>query len=163
MAKLNFNTEPSDPIYTNLFYCEFTADGLSENNKNLLSISTFFINTKKLGININQGKKSGIPILKILDGMKDFSIKVVIHNKVNEILGMYKYTGCNWVNLYEDTISYDWESANNFGLFDQIVKPIIRFKVKEIEYVDATDFKSHEREMKLRRVLEEPKHKGKTC
>jgi len=129
MAKLNFNTEPSDPIYTNLFYCEFTADGLSEKDRDLLRISTHFINTKKLGINVNQSLDSGgIPILKILDGMKDFSIKIIIHDKLDEILGMYKYTGCNWVNLYEDIICYDWNGGGEFGLFDQIVQPMIRLK-----------------------------------
>jgi len=145
----------TDPIYGKNFECLFINNNLTKEERDLLTNNTHSIRKNSISINVNKGEKGGIPILKILNKMKVFDIKLMIHDNDKNILGIYHFKECKFKDLFGDTINYDWDITDySFGLtFDTIVKPTLKFTTKSINYIDIENYTDYKRTQKLKKIL----------
>ena len=144
-----------DPVYLNLFEVEYISSELSIDEKMLLLNNTHKIDGDVLSININEGENGGIPILKILQKMNRFNLSVKLYNKLGNILGFFKYYGCELLpNKMETIVKLSWE-ITQYDLVEEIMRISLKFKYDDIEYVDVENYDRYIREQKLKRLLKQ--------
>ena len=138
-----------DPIYRNLFEVHYITNDLNEEERNILCVNTHKIEKRFIYLNINTNDSNGIPVFKHLTKLKNFSLKVLVYNKIGHIIGKFIYTDCTFPNLEEDMVDFSWDEN------DDILKPKIEINYEILEYIDFDDFKRYERQKKLERLLKD--------
>jgi len=139
----NMTYQSTDPIYKNLFDIKYSSSYLTTKECELLTTNSHRIEKNILHLNINE---DSLNIFHILQKMKKFTLTVLSHSRDGKVLFKFVYSDCEFVNLLESMVDFDWNQSD-------ILRLRLELKYKKIEYIDSQNIKNHDRAKKIERIF----------
>lgn len=141
----DINKHNYEPIYRNLFEIRYSSNDLTVEESNYLTSESYKIEKNIISINTNSIDNS-ISVFEILQKLNIFSLKVLIHNKTDDVLGMFIYENCKIINLLESLVDFDFSEPND------IIQLHLELEYSKLEYVDSKNMDKYLRMKKLERL-----------